>query len=80
MSGTGLPVSYWARYLKKKDFSGYILLTNQISLSDCFYWNIGQYLYFNNLFSNFQRQKLTLGFTLINLSFSYMTKKIRTTI
>ena len=26
--------------------------------------------------SNFQRQKLTLGFTLINLSFSYMTKKL----
>ena len=50
--GTSLPALFFAWFLKKKHFSCYIILSDQISSLVAFTsWDIGQYVYCNSLLS-----------------------------
>ena len=80
-SGTSLRVSFSAWFLKKKHLSCYILLIDQISLSDCLYfvrdWAIW-YRYFNCLLTRLWRHELWNYYYLSIWAISfYIAKKTR---
>ena len=77
------PPHFWFEFFKKNDFSYYILSTDQISLSDCFYfliyWSINIYCNYI-LFPASGVIKFETKLSFLNEPFSYMTKKLWTQI
>ena len=65
----------------EKYFSGYILSTDQISLSHCLYFLTYCAICALQLFvSQFTRLKFEINYSFLIKAFSYMTKKVRTNI
>ena len=79
-TGTRLPTSFSARFLKKNYFSHYNLLTNQISLSHCLYLYLSSMSIVIVFFSGCDVTNFEISLNFLIKSFSYMTKKVRTKI
>ena len=74
-SGTSFPITFLYMIFPEKYFSCGVLLTDQISLSGAFiFWDIGQYIYWNYLFSARDVVKFEINFSFLIKPFSYMTE------
>ena len=62
---------------EEKYFSCYSLLTDQMSLSGCLFWDIGQHMYCNCLLTRSWRHNFDLKISFYSSRFFYMTKMPR---
>ena len=62
---------------EEKHFSCYSLLTDQMSLSGCLFWDIGQHVYCNCLLTRSWRHNFDLKISFYSSRFFYMTKMPR---
>ena len=77
-SGTRFPTAFYVWLFNKKCFSSYILLTDQISLSDCIYLlSFGQYGIAIVCWPGRDVINLEINLIFLIMPFFYMTKRSR---